>query len=157
MTKTQVKRGRGRPKKVVETVNQTEQITMEDIKKAMEEIVNERFEEEGITVKPTIIEETKTVEIDDNLTTNSDEYSDVIPLKWNSIFNVLTRMYEVNEEQYENVKYNKTQDCILVDLDEKIYNSYDKEIKKIKVMSGYNSLNYCGKQENGRLLITISM
>jgi hypothetical protein len=154
MTETKNKRGRGRPKKtkVVEQPKITEEITMEDIKSVMEEIVNERLTEEGILKGSNPNEE-----INEGFDVSSDVYTTNIPIEWCSMFNILTRMYETNEEEYVNVKFNENKKTLLVDLDEKIYKSVQSEISKIKVVSGYSSLKYSGTTENGRLLITISM
>lgn len=153
MTET-VKRGRGRPRKVVE---QTEQITMDDIKKAMEELVNKRFEQEHIVKKT---KEKKVFEqpvVEEVVVSNDDVYTTDVPMIWNGFFNILTRMFERCEDAYECVKYNMTKNCIFVNLDANIYKNVEEEIRKIKVVSCYHSLNYSGKIEDGRLLITISM
>ena len=157
MTETQVKRGRGRPKKVFETVKQTEQITMEDIKKAMEEIVNERFEEEHIDKKTRVKKVFEQPIVEEVIVSDNDVYSTNIPMIWNGFFNILTRIYESNEESYECVKYNMTKNCLLLDLDANVYKNVEDEIGRIKVVSCYHSLNYSGKIEDGRMLITISM
>lgn len=154
MTETKNKRGRGRPKKtkVVEQPKITEEITMEDIKSVMEEIVNERLTEEGI-----LNDSNPNEEINEGFNVSDDVYTTNVPIEWCSLFNILTRMYETNEEEYVNVKFNENKKTLLVDLDEKIYKSVQSEISKIKVVSGYSSLKYSGTAENGRLLITISM
>lgn len=154
MTETKNKRGRGRPKKtkVVEQPKITEEITMEDIKSVMEEIVNERLTEEGI-----LNDSNPSEEINEGFNVSDDVYTTNVPIEWCSLFNILTRMYETNEEEYVNVKFNENKKTLLVDLDEKIYKSVQSEISKIKVVSGYSSLKYSGTAENGRLLITISM
>ena len=157
MTET-VKRGRGRPKKVVDTTVQTtqktEQITMEDIKREMEQIVNQRLAEEGIKPK---VEQPYSIQNEEPTDEESDVYTTDVPMIWNGFYNILTRMFERDGEDFEIVKYNATKNSILVSLDEKHYTTVEEEIHKIKVVSCYHTLNYSGKVENGKILITISM
>lgn len=157
MTET-VKRGRGRPKKVVDTTVQTtqktEQITMEDIKREMEKIVNERLAEEGIKPK---VEQTNFVQNEEPMTEESDVYTTDVPMIWNGFYNILVKMYASDDNPFEIVKYNPIKQHILVVLDSNVFPSIEDEIRRMKVVSCYHTLNYSGEIRDGKTLITISM
>lgn len=157
MTET-VKRGRGRPKKVVDTTVQTtqktEQITMEDIKREMEKIVNERLAEEGIKPK---VEQPYSIQNEEPMVEESDVYTTDIPMIWNGFYNILVKMYASDDNPFEIVKYNPIKQHILVVLDSNVFPSIEDEIRRMKVVSCYHTLNYSGEIKDGKTLITISM
>lgn len=167
MAETQVKKGRGRPKKVKEqthetkVVEATEEITMDDISNAMKEIVNEKMREAGIVQK----EEQNTVKepsynIDEqyykSFIMNADSNNiDEVTYEWQPIYNVLTRMYECSEENYLNVKYDGKTDSIYVNLDKNVYKSEETELSKIKMSLCSDAIKYNMKVSDDRIIIHI--
>lgn len=85
---------------------------------------------------------------------NLQDYNEYQP-----IMNVLTRMYETSEEEYQNVKFMKDRKTIIVDLDKKIYKDLDREINRIKTQLGYDTLKFNGVEDitNNRIMIMIRM
>ena len=85
---------------------------------------------------------------------NLEDYNEFQP-----IMNVLTRMYETSEEEYQNVKFIKERKTIVVDLDKKIYKDLDKEINRIKTQLGYDTLKFNGVEDisTNRIMIMIRM
>lgn len=166
MTET-VKRGRGRPKKVVEpqtTTKQTydlkklkqtmEEITMDDIKSVMEDIVNQRLAEEGIKPK---VKQPYSIQNEEPMVEESDVYTTDIPMIWNGFYNILVKMYASDDNPFEIVKYNPIKQHILVVLDSNVFPSIEDEIRRMKVVSCYHTLNYSGEIKDGKTVITISM
>ena len=164
---TEVKRGRGRPRKVVEpqttkkTTYDTEklkkamnEITMDDIKSVMEQIVNERLAEEGI--KPNV-KQPYSIQNEEPMVEESDVYTTDIPMIWNGFYNILVKMYASDDNPFEIVKYNPIKQHILVVLDSNVFPSIEDEIRRMKVVSCYHTLNYSGEIKDGKTVITISM
>lgn len=159
MAETQVKRGRGRPKKVQQDVVKQDVITQEDIQKALEEIVDTKLEQYGVT-KHVIEEEPTISDIDmvalmHSMLFDNDVQSSPITLEWQPIFNILTRMYESNDSEYNNVRYNKRDDNIIVVLDKNIFKSVDTELIRIKNAICSDALKYEGMFNDEKLMITI--
>ena len=162
-----VKRGRGRPRKVVEpqttkkTTYDTEklkkamdEITMDDIKSVMEQIVNERFAEEGISPK---VQQPQTVQLEEPTKVETDVYTSDVPMIWNGFYNILIKMYASDDNPFDIVKFNPIKQSILVVLDANVFPSVEDEIKRMKVVSCYHTLKYSGEIKDGKTLITISM
>lgn len=162
-----VKRGRGRPRKVVEpqttkkTTYDTEklkkamnEITMDDIKSAMEQFVNERFAEEGVKPK---VEQSEIVQHEEPKVVETDVYTSEVPMMWNGFYNILIKMYASDDNPFDIVKFNPIKQHILVVLDSNVFPSVEDEIKRMKVVSCYHSLKYSGEIKDGKTLITISM
>ena len=119
-------------------------ITAEDLKAEADKLLNEKLAHEGLLNKKveTPVEEPN-VNIDDILvkTFEPDTYfSDCVPLKWQGIFNMVTRMYEANED-YQYVRYNQVRDTIQIVLNKKKYNAQT-ELPKVKNLLNYDTLNY---------------
>lgn len=77
--------------------------------------------------------------------------------EWQSVMNVLTRMYETSEEDYQNVKYIPNKNVITVNLNKDLYKDYNTEIKKIKNQLCIDVLKYEGINDdiNNRIVIII--
>lgn len=79
-----------------------------------------------------------------------------IPLDWQPIMNVLTRMYEAGEDQYNNVKFYKSKG-IIVTLDKKQYNNSQQEFQRIKFNLNYGSLKYDMQEDDSKTVIRITL
>lgn len=77
--------------------------------------------------------------------------------EWQSVMNVLTRMYETSEENYENVKYIPSKNVITINLNKDLYKDYNTEIKRIKNQLCIDVLKYEGINDdiNNRIVIII--
>lgn len=156
----EVKRGRGRPKKVQQEQVKQDVITKEDIEKALAEIVDEKMVEYGVAKKPEPQQSVDDVDMvammhamlfEDNANMNTTP-----TLEWQSIFNVLTRIYESSDDEYNNVQYNSIKDNIVVMLDPKVYTSLDTELTRVKNAVCASSLKYEGYINETQMIITIS-
>ncbi len=151
-------RGRGRPKKVTKE----QEITKEDIQKALGEIADQKLKEAG--VKPTqgkTLSVEESVKVSENIDKAIMEFfteslSSDVPFEWQPIMNVLTRMYEASEEDYQNVKYNKEKNSITINLDGSRY-ALNKELANIKTQLCCDTLSYNGVYDttNKRVFIVV--
>jgi len=75
---------------------------------------------------------------------------------WQPVMNVLTRMYETSEDDYQNVKYIGN-NRIVINLDKKIYSDVNKEINRIRTQLSMDTLSYEGVDDkaNNRIAIII--
>lgn len=75
---------------------------------------------------------------------------------WQPVMNVLTRMYEASEDDYQNVKF-IGKGTIVVNLNKKIYNDVNKEINRIRNQLSMDTLSYEGIDDkaNNRIAIII--
>lgn len=153
------KRGRGRPKKSTQNKNSAmPEITMDDIKKEVEKIVDERLKEENIYVTMDNNASSNDVKSDvDSECSFDDEFSSDVPTLWQGFFNILSIIYERNGDMNNCVKYNKKKNCLMLFLDADVYSSSEKEIEKIKTVSSFYHLKYDGKIEDNKLVIAIYM
>lgn len=156
----QVKRGRGRPKKIQqEVVKQEDVITKEDIEKAINEMLDTKLAEYGVSK----IDEQPVSGIDStdmvammNMFLFEDRSTSSPTLEWQPIFNVLTRVYESSDDEYKNVKYNSKNDNIVVTLNTSIYKSLENEMTRVKNAICSSSLKYEGSVVGDKLVILIS-
>ena len=156
----EVKRGRGRPKKVQQEQIKQETITQEDIEKALAEMLDSKMAEYGVTKNN---EPQQSVDATDMvammnvmLFDNNESMSTTPSLEWQAIFNIATRIYETNEDSYKNVKYDPRKDAIVINLDKTTYPSLSMELTRIKNAVCASSLNYDGIENDSTLVITIS-
>lgn len=156
----EVKRGRGRPKKVQQEQIKQETITQEDIEKALAEMLDSKMAEYGVTKND---EPQQSVDATDMvammnvmLFDNNESMSTTPTVEWQAIFNIATRIYETNEDSYKNVKYDPRKDAIVISLDKTTYPSLSMELTRIKNAVCASSLNYSGIENDSNLVITIS-
>ena len=165
MTETKTKRSTSKPKKSVAKPRKVEElkkneITEEDIQKALKEIMEEKM----IGVKefePQLVEETPTNEevLETVISLFEKKESTQPPLYLQHNMNVLTRMYETSEDNYKNVKYNPLDKTLQINLSAKQFPNLNKEIDRIKYQLCYDTLKYKGyvlEGESPRILIIIS-
>lgn len=149
----QVKRGRGRPKKIQQPNEQ--QITKEDIDKAISELLDVKLTEAGIVKnnEPPIISDSDIYKL---LSNEVEEDCSEPTLEWQPVFNVLTRIYEASDDEYKNVKFSKKKDCITVTLDAKVYKSLKEEITRMKTALCTTVLKFNGNISDGVMTIIIT-
>ena len=141
-----------------------------DLKKEADRIIDEILASKGIvhnqpTEQVSDQVEVKSDQVSDQVTSKVDaflkdleqEVADTdIPLEWQPIMNVLTRMYEAGEERYDNVKFYKSKG-IIVTLNKKVYNDAQKELQRIIFNVGCGSLKYDVKEDDSKTVITITL
>ena len=156
----QVKKGRGRPKKVQQEQVKQNVITQEDIEKALAEMLDSKMAEYGVTKNnepQQSVDATDMVAMMNAMLFEDNESISTTPtIEWQSVFNVLTRIYETNEDSYKNVKYDSQKDAIVVVLEKATYPSLSMELTRIKNAVCASSLNYDGIENDSNLVITIS-
>ena len=131
--------------------------SIEEMKEEADKIANEMLAQNGIThkeePKPT---DNKIIEEFLKETTVEEEYiSDTVPLEWQGIFNMITRMYESNEE-YRFVKYSRVKNNIEITLDKDNFNP-KKEYERIKNILNYDSLKYSLMEYPKKFTIIVSV
>lgn len=149
-------------------------IKKSDLKKEADKIIDEILASKGIvhnqsseqvsdqvseqvTSKSDQVSEQVTSKVDSFLKDLEQEVSDTdIPLDWQPIMNVLTRMYEAGEDRYDNVKFFKSKG-IIVTLDKKRYNNGKDELQRIIFNVGCDSLNYDLEEYDDKNVIKITM
>ena len=156
----EVKRGRGRPKKVQQEQVKQNIITQEDIEKALAEMLDSKMAEYGVTKNnepQQSVDATDMVAMMNAMLFEDNANMSTTPtLEWQSVFNVLTRIYEKNEDSYEHVKYDSQKDAIVICLEKAIYSSLSMELTKIKNAVCASTLKYDGVENESHLVITIS-
>jgi wyosine [tRNA(Phe)-imidazoG37] synthetase (radical SAM superfamily) len=134
-----------------------------DLKKEADRIIDEILASKGIVHNQSTyqvsdqVSDQVTSKVDAFLKDLEQEVADTnIPLDWQPIMNVLTRMYEAGEERYDNVKFYKSKG-IIVTLDKKVYNDAQKELQRIIFNVGCGSLKYDVKEDDSKTVITITL
>ena len=144
-------------KKVSKPKITKEQLQAEALKLANEKLASNGIQEIETPIETNNdnkrIEELLLQEIGDNT-----EYSDNIPLEWQGVFNMLTRMYETSEETYNKIKYNSVKNLIQVILDTEHFvpkNEYHRIIGALN----YSTLSYdlIEKPEENKFIVEIKI
>ena len=131
-----------------------------DMKKEAEKIANEKLASQGLThtEEPNEDNSAETIsKVDSFLKSLEEDIAETdIPLDWQPTMNILTRMYEAGEDQYNNVKFYKSKG-ISVNLNKKQYNDSYKELQRIIFNLSSDAFKYDMKEDKEKIVITITL